>query len=431
MERQAAQRPSAGQAGMSPMIHLVYRRGDVDDTAGRIYDRLVARYGPSAVARDLFRQADELPPEPAARAFLQAQMERMAVQIIVIGPRWLDGLARERDIARVEVAAALARQLSIIPVLAEGASMPTGAQLPAELAPLALFNAALARLDPDFDADMGRLLPTIERYAPALPARPPASPSPASAPARPARRPPRLFRSPLRIASAASVSAALVFLLIAIIVSQAARSGSPPTALAATPAPTATFLPTPSSPGSYFSPLTDGMPDWLLLSDQCQPRPDGLHIVNSSSGCQAPHEADAGDGDLSVAARQISGSPTAPYGLQFRIGLFGGKFYGFYITSNGEWSVIKRIYKSSAFVSAWSATPAIHTGLDAANTLEVRFKGSRLTFLINGQQVGSVTDSSLPAQGTASDPGSNVGDGLVGSGGATIVFTNYTLKPLP
>ncbi|MFI5271994.1 MAG: hypothetical protein ACHQ4H_03045 [Ktedonobacterales bacterium] len=418
--------PSPGQADL---IHLAYRRGDVDDTAGRIYDRLVARYGRGVVARDLFRQVDELPPEPAAQAFLDRQMERVAAQVIVIGPRWLDGLARPRDIERVEVAAALSRRVPLIPVLAEGTPMPHSAQMPDEIAPLVLFNAAQARLDPDFDADMRRLLATVEGYAPGLAAQPPAPVDAAdSATARRAQRPPR---SPLRIVALASVGAALLVLVLAVAVAfmLTGVSGTPPSALHATPAPTATYLPTPSAAGTYFSPLTNGAPDWLT-GGQCQPKADGLHLVNSDSGCDAPDAAAAGDGDLSVTVRQISGDTNAPYGLYFREAFGGGQFYALYITSGGEWSAVKQLYKSSADMVTWQPSPAIHTGLGAINVIEARIKGTQLTFLVNGQQVGAVSDSSIPASGTTSDPSPNTGDGIIGHAGADIVFTDFRLKPL-
>src|SRR5215469_10475357 len=156
----------SGQAAPAQHILLVYRPGDVDETAGRVYDRLLARYRPTVVLRDLFGQASELPPEPAARAYLETRMAQVAALVVVIGPRWLEGISRPNDIVYAQVAAAMRRRLPVIPTLAESTLMPAANRLPPDIAKFTLFNAASARLDPDFDADMGRLLDSVSREVP-------------------------------------------------------------------------------------------------------------------------------------------------------------------------------------------------------------------------------------------------------------------------
>ncbi|HEY7340069.1 MAG TPA: hypothetical protein VH591_04260 [Ktedonobacterales bacterium] len=418
-----------GQAGL---IHLVYRHGDVDDTAGRIYDRLAARYGRERILRDLFAGADEPPPESAesaAQAHLDSQMDRVLAQVVVIGPRWLDGVSRPNDRVRMEVAAAFHRQAPLIPVLAEGAMIPAGAQLPEDITQLAYFNAAQARLDPDFDADMQRLLATIERYTPGLVAHEPVAPLPGGATDSAQAHLSRRGCSPWRALALSIMTPALLFLLVAIIVARLPAGETPPSALAATPPATATYLPTPFPTGSYFSPLTGGAPDWLT-GDQCQPQSDGLHVVNSNTGCQAADAAAAPDGDLSVTARQISGASNAPYGLFFRAPIIGqSHYYAVLISSSGMWSAIRQL-AGTVYLAPWSASSAIHTGLGATNVIEVRFQGTRLTFLINGVDVGALTDSGIPAAGTADDPGLSDRNGLIGHTGAEIDFTNYRLQPV-
>ena len=413
------------------LIHLVYRHGDVDDTAGRIYDRLVVRYGRERIVRNLFGAADELPPDPAAQAYLDQQMARVSAQVVVIGPRWLGGITRPRDLERAEVAAALRRQTPIIPVLAEGATMPAGAQLPDEIAQLTLFNAAQARLDPDFDADMQRLLATIERYTPGLTAQPAAPPSPVVGIPASTAAPGHVRRSgcsPWRVISIGLVTPALIFLLIAVVLSLTNSGAAPPSALAATPPATATFLPTPPAPGSYYSPLTNGAPDWLL-GKQCKAEPDGLHIADSDNGCGAPTEADVADANFSVTVRQLSGATTWPYGLYFRAGGFGNRLYGFLIASAGAWTAFKDVDGTATTIASWRYTSAIRTGLGATNTIEVKFHASQLIFFINGQRVGALNDSSIPAVGTADELTDNMGTGLFGHSGIEVVFTNYRIQP--
>jgi hypothetical protein len=418
----------SGQAAPAQYILLVYRPGDVDETAGRIYDRLLARYGPNAVLRDLFGQANELPPEPAARDYLEERMVQVTALVVVIGPRWLEGISRPNDIVYVQVEAAMRRRLPVIPTLAESTLMPAANHLPPDIAQFTLFNAASARLDPDFDADMARLLDSVAREVPNTPTQPAQVTL-----TRPTHRAPWFFRSPLRIASTTLVSLSLIFLLIAAILTPKANGAgalltqsAPP----ATPPPTATNLPTPFPAGYYDASLTNGASDWTLGS-QCVAESDGLHIANSLNGCAAPDAAQADDGDLSVVAKQISGPLNRSYGLFFREDTLGGyNLYSFLITSNGYWEMLKEVNQVYSNVTNWQPASAIHTGLNVNNSIEVRFKGSQFTFLINGRQVGLVSDSSIAAQGTYNDPLPNTGDGIFGNTSIEVVFTTYHLRPI-
>ena len=88
----------------------------------------------------------------------------------VIGPNWLtaaDERGRRRlddpdDFVRLEIEAALARGVRVIPVLAEGAVVPRRQDLPESLAGLARRNALLIRHE-SFRSDATRLVTAIER----------------------------------------------------------------------------------------------------------------------------------------------------------------------------------------------------------------------------------------------------------------------------
>ena len=92
------------------------------------------------------------------------------VLVAVIGPAWLtaaDGRGRRRlddpdDFVRLEIETALARGVRVIPVLAQGAMMPGGDDLPESLAVLARRNALFIRHE-SFRSDAGRLVTAIER----------------------------------------------------------------------------------------------------------------------------------------------------------------------------------------------------------------------------------------------------------------------------
>lgn len=89
------------------------------------------------------------------------------VLLVLIGKRWRGerdaGPARidePGDLVRREVASGLAKGMRVIPLLLDGATMPTEAQLPEPLRPLAGRNA-LALDNARFAADMQRLVATL------------------------------------------------------------------------------------------------------------------------------------------------------------------------------------------------------------------------------------------------------------------------------
>jgi tetratricopeptide (TPR) repeat protein len=103
-------------------------------------------------------------------------MARCDTALIVIGPRWAEILRKRaedqtHDYVRREIEGALARQITIVPVLVGGASMSQLSGLPDSLAALSQYEAAELR-DSTFKEDCVRL-------ASALRAAPPAQPKPA------------------------------------------------------------------------------------------------------------------------------------------------------------------------------------------------------------------------------------------------------------
>jgi hypothetical protein len=121
-------------------VFVSYRRTDAPGHAGRLYDRLADRYGEQNVFKDL----DSLEPGADFAEVIQTTISRCDVLIAVIGPQWLDaeegGVRRlddPLDWVRLEIANALDRRIRVIPVLVNGASMPSEADLPDALRPLA------------------------------------------------------------------------------------------------------------------------------------------------------------------------------------------------------------------------------------------------------------------------------------------------------
>ncbi len=125
-------------------IFVSYRRSDAQGEAGRLFDDLVTRFGERTVFMDV--AAIE-----AGRDFRKAIEEGVTqcdVLLVMIGMGWLDAknesgarrLDDPADFVRIETAAALKRDIPVIPVLVRGVKMPSAEQLPEELRELAFRN---------------------------------------------------------------------------------------------------------------------------------------------------------------------------------------------------------------------------------------------------------------------------------------------------
>jgi HEAT repeat protein len=142
-------------------VLLSYRRDDCAASCGRIYDRLVARFG----AANVFRDVDSLAPGDEFVARIRDFIGRCDVVIVLIGLRWdsIADLAGQRrlddpaDFVRMEIAEAERQSKRVVPALLDGAGMPKPQQLPADIAYLAQRNA-IEITDRHFDADIDKLL---------------------------------------------------------------------------------------------------------------------------------------------------------------------------------------------------------------------------------------------------------------------------------
>lgn len=166
-------------------VFVSYRRSDSAQATGRIYDRLVAALGREQV----FKDVDSLPVGYDFRKHIDASVAACDVMLVVIGPQWVkatDAQGRRRlddptDFVRIELESALARDIPIIPLLLEDASMPTAENLPSALADIAFRHAAHVRNDPEFHTDMDRLLRGFQSKPPntcdarTIPATPPST----------------------------------------------------------------------------------------------------------------------------------------------------------------------------------------------------------------------------------------------------------------
>lgn len=131
---------------MAAKVFLCYRRDDTADFAGRVRDRLVQEFG-----RDLlFMDVDAIPLGVNFATFLRDAVAKCEVLLAVIGPHWLNArdeaadppdarrLDDPHDYVRIEIGAALQRNIPVIPILVSGAEVPKAYELPEDLKELSM-----------------------------------------------------------------------------------------------------------------------------------------------------------------------------------------------------------------------------------------------------------------------------------------------------
>lgn len=141
---------------LSP-VFISYRRSDTQHVTGRLFARLAPRYLAEA---EIFMDVEAIAAGADFVSKLKTSLEGCKICLVMIGPRWLtesnaDGQRRiddPEDLVRLEVAEALARDITVIPVLVDGTRMPKAAELPEPLRPLATRNA-LTLSHQDFEQD--------------------------------------------------------------------------------------------------------------------------------------------------------------------------------------------------------------------------------------------------------------------------------------
>lgn len=146
---------------MPKRIFLSYRQKDSAGQAGRVSDRLIREFG----EENIFLDVDSIPPGVDFRKQLTAEVAGCDLLLAVIGPRWLDlrdeqggrRIDNPNDYVRIEIGAALQRDIPVIPVLVDEARIPRADVLPEDLRELS-FRIGRDVRNTSFHADMDRLL---------------------------------------------------------------------------------------------------------------------------------------------------------------------------------------------------------------------------------------------------------------------------------
>jgi hypothetical protein len=117
-------------------IFICYRRRDAA-WAGRLSDSLKSDFG----RLNIFRDIEDIPPGVEFDKHITEAVSGCDVLVAIIGPDWLSAtdkfgkrkLDNPNDLVRLEIAAALKRNVRLIPILVSGGTMPEPEELPADL----------------------------------------------------------------------------------------------------------------------------------------------------------------------------------------------------------------------------------------------------------------------------------------------------------
>ncbi len=150
---------------MSRKIFISYRRSDSADFSVALYNELRGYYDESFIFKDI----NTIQPGQQFAEVLENALDHCAVVLVVIGPTWLTvsgaRLFEEHDWVRQEIARALARNLRVIPILANGTKMPKTEELPDDLHGLCK-RQALEIDNQRFEYDVAQLCRAIQDLVP-------------------------------------------------------------------------------------------------------------------------------------------------------------------------------------------------------------------------------------------------------------------------
>lgn len=141
---------------------MCYRRDDSGYITGRIRDFLINEFGDENV----FQDVETIPFGVNFKNYIERAVRRCNIMLVVVGEKWLDienekGVRRiddSNDFVRLEIEAALERQMTIWPLFVQGVKRLPPDELPESVRELAFFNGVEIKLDPDFRKDIERLI---------------------------------------------------------------------------------------------------------------------------------------------------------------------------------------------------------------------------------------------------------------------------------
>ena len=378
-------------------IFISYRREETAYPAGWLFDKLVERFGEGRV----FKDVDSI---EIGEDFVEAITNAVGsctVLLALIGDQWLtiadDGGGRRIDNAddfvRLEIEAALARDVLVIPVLVEGAEMPDADKVPPTLAPLTRRQAL--ELSPNrFAFDTSRLLTVLDKTV--------GDPLPAPSAEAPSRRWYERFSKAGMTVAAGTASAVALIAAVAIVGPNwgdgSPGGGEPPPLVAS------------SIFKDDFSTRANNWNDTGNARDGGH-YSDGAYRIHTTwtedhfsdhgfpRGARRVYPTAPRDVRVSVRARPLSGEDgDAGYGIACRAD--GTERYYELAIWQGQ-AVIAKVIPGAPYYIKLDSAAAPLMGGSAMNRLEATCTTSGaqavdLAFRVNGKSVARATDSDDP-----------------------------------
>ena len=313
---------------MSPKnIFICYRRDDAGGDAGRLFDRLNYRF-----RGRVFMDVAGIRPGADFSRVIQDTVGSCHVLIAIIGRHWItlkDEATDQRrldlanDYVRREIATALSRNITVIPVLVRGAKMPSSELLPPDLALLS-FRNALEITDGDFEHDAQRLIEAVESACGEI------------RPVPPAPIQPRSKNSCLVFGLGGIVAVAAVVFLVIVLGLWAASNEDTNGGEGATPQPTVTFQ-TPESAPTQAPAVANQFPigQWTLYAQAADGREDVVLVDIYANGT---YQSNRGHGGTYV--YDGSGLGLQNWGIVYFRQRDGNAYVGSGTLNNTEFDVI-------------------------------------------------------------------------------------------
>ena len=151
---------------MSGGFFISYRRGDNRYAARSIYEALVKRF-PGEI---IFMDVTGIEPGLDFERIINERVGSCDAMLVVIGREWMNDprLNDHSDFVRLEIEAALNRDVRVIPILIDGIEVIPESTLPPTLKPLAK-RQAVRLSHATFDSDLQPLITTLQKILSARP----------------------------------------------------------------------------------------------------------------------------------------------------------------------------------------------------------------------------------------------------------------------
>lgn len=151
-----------GRAAVAGKIFINYRRGDDAGFTQALYQRLEDEFGADNIFMDV---EGHIKPGDDFVHVLDAQVAAADILLAIIGPRWMDLMAKRAgdpdDFVAIEIGSALEKEKRVIPVLVGGALMPRADALPENIRNMTRRNAVGLRPE-RFKADTQGLVTALK-----------------------------------------------------------------------------------------------------------------------------------------------------------------------------------------------------------------------------------------------------------------------------